>query len=170
MAIEVRQVTAADEALFRRLYQLYVYDFTEFTAEDIGPDGQYPDPGNEAHWGVAGFDHFLAFVDGYPAGLAIVGHASTISGDTGVFDMTQFFVLRKYRRRRVGEEFARAMFDRYRGRWEVRERRDNLPAQAFWRAIIGRYTGGRFTERSEWQDRPSRGPVQFFDSSEPDRG
>ena len=56
------------------------------------------------------------------------------------------------------------MFDRYRGRWEVRELRNNLPAQAFWRAIIGRYTGGRLPSARSAEDRPERGPAQFFDS------
>jgi hypothetical protein len=43
----------------------------------------------------------------------------------------------------------------------VRERHNNLPAQAFWRAIIKRHTDGRYDELSIEQS-PTGGPVQFF--------
>jgi predicted acetyltransferase len=58
---------------------------------------------------------------------------------------------------------ARAIFDRFPGRWEVRVMAENLPAQAFWRATVSRYTGGRVEERM-WDDDRWCGLVQFFDS------
>ena len=58
---------------------------------------------------------------------------------------------------------ARAVFDRFPGWWQVREIATNLPAQAFWRAIIGRYTGGRFEERA-YDDERWHGLAQFFDN------
>ena len=61
--------------------------------------------------------------------------------------MAEFFVMSKYRRRGVGSEAARFAFDRFPGRWEVREMAANTPAQAFWRRVIGDYTGDNFTER-----------------------
>jgi predicted acetyltransferase len=75
--------------------------------------------------------------------------------------MEQFFVMRRYRRCGVGEAAARWLFARYPGRWQVRERHNNLPAQAFWHAIIGRYTSGRYDELSIERS-PTGGPVQFF--------
>jgi predicted acetyltransferase len=58
---------------------------------------------------------------------------------------------------------ARQVFDRFPGRWQVRELHNNTPAQAFWRAIIGRYTEGPFEEQ-QWDDDVWRGPVQWFDN------
>jgi predicted acetyltransferase len=63
----------------------------------------------------------------------------------------------------VGEQAARALFKRFRGPWEVRERAANLPAIAFWRHVIGRHTGGQFREVS-WADHSWQGPVQMFTS------
>jgi predicted acetyltransferase len=56
--------------------------------------------------------------------------------------------------------FARHCFDAFRGRWEVGEMRQNLAAQAFWRKVIGDYTGGAYAEAvpaPKWD-----GPVQRF--------
>jgi predicted acetyltransferase len=78
--------------------------------------------------------------------------------------MDQFFVLRRYRRHGVGEQAARFLFDRFAGRWEVREQPGNDGATAFWRRVIGQYTGDSFEERV-FSDEKWRGPVQFLDSA-----
>jgi predicted acetyltransferase len=75
--------------------------------------------------------------------------------------MAEFFILRKFRRQRVGERAAVLLFDRFPGRWEVRQRSSNQPATAFWRSAIGRYT--RFEEELI-DDERWRGPVQRFAS------
>jgi len=67
-------------------------------------------------------------------------------------------------RRGVGERAAAWLFERFRGPWEVRQRRENQAATAFWRRAIGRYAGGRF-EELELDDERWRGPVQRFDST-----
>ena len=61
----------------------------------------------------------------------------------------------------VGTEVARRVFDRYPGKWEVTQLTRNVDAQAFWRRVIGAYTGGRYEERP----RPDgRGVMQRFDN------
>jgi predicted acetyltransferase len=89
---------------------------------------------------------------------------SRLTGEP-LWDMSQFFVLRKHRRRGVGERAAAMTFDAFRGRWEVREALRNTPAHEFWRSVIGRYARGRFTE-TMLDDERWRGPVQSFDNRE----
>ena len=80
--------------------------------------------------------------------------------------MAQFFVLRKYRRRGVGRAAACELFSALPGRWQVGQMPLNLPAQAFWRRVIGACTGGRFVEQridsGAWQ-----GVLQSFDNRPP---
>jgi predicted acetyltransferase len=75
----------------------------------------------------------------------------------------EFFVMRKYRHKGVGEYVAHHLFDRFPGVWEVSEMVQNVPAQAFWRKVIDRYTGGRFIEVT-LDSELWRGPVQVFRS------
>ena len=75
--------------------------------------------------------------------------------------MAEFFVVRPLRGRGVGAAAARALFDRFGGRWEVRQTESNAPALAFWRAVIAAYTGGAFSESFQ-QTAAWRGPVQSF--------
>jgi predicted acetyltransferase len=83
---------------------------------------------------------------------------------TGVRTVAEFFVLRGMRRLGLATTLALETFRRWPGRWEVRELAANAPAIAFWRKVIGDYTGGRFVEL-ELDDHRWRGPVQTFDNS-----
>jgi len=61
-------------------------------------------------------------------------------------EISEFFVLRKYRRRGVGRRAAVKVLEAFPGRWEVAEMEWNVEAQAFWRSVIGDYTRGTFDE------------------------
>lgn len=61
------------------------------------------------------------------------------------FDLLDFFVAHKYRRRGVGKEAARQVLERHTGRWEVAELEGNSAAVAFWNRVIGEYTEGYYS-------------------------
>jgi predicted acetyltransferase len=128
---------------------------------DIPDSGRFPDGIVDGCFDGGRRHPFLLRVDGRLAGFAIVDSGSRLSGDQGVFDMAEFFVARTARRRGVGAAAARALFDHFGGRWEVRQTAENLPALAFWRAVIADYTGGTFTESFIETD-IWHGPVQSF--------
>jgi predicted acetyltransferase len=52
-------------------------------------------------------------------------------------DIAEFFVMRKYRGGGVGAQAAASLFDRFPGRWTVRQQLTNPAATAFWRKAIG---------------------------------
>ncbi len=163
MDVQVTAAGADERARLGALFELYTYDFSELLGLDVGDDGRFGARSLDVYWSAPRRHPFLIRVDGRLAGFALVHGQSHLTGDEAVTDMAEFFVLRKYRRRGVGERAARFLFDRFRGRWEVREKRENQAATAFWRRVIARYTGGRFDEVAV-DDERWRGPVQRFDS------
>ncbi|HWV35292.1 MAG TPA: GNAT family N-acetyltransferase [Thermomicrobiales bacterium] len=167
LRIDVIPATAADRVTVEHLYQFYVYDFTGFKSWDVGPDGRFVDAGLDGCWTEDDRRPFLVRVDGELAGFAIVDGYSHLTGERRISTIADFFVLRRYRRLGVGEHVARELFDRFPGRWEVAQLAENTVAQAFWRRVIDRYTGGRFTE-VQWDDDRWRGPVQTFDNTPKD--
>jgi predicted acetyltransferase len=161
MATTVTPARADEEPVLRNLTQLYAYDFAEILGFDIPDTGRFPDAIVDNCFAGAGRHPFLVRVDDRLAGFAIVDTRSRLTGDEGVHDVAEFFVARRHRGRGVGAAAARALFDRFGGRWEVREKPENTGAIAFWRRVIDRYTGGRYTETLH--DGPRwRGPVQSF--------
>jgi len=165
MNVEVTVAAPDEQGRLSALFELYMYDFSEMFGLDVGDDGRFRAPPLDAFWTDPRRHAFLVRVDEKLAGFALVQERSRLTGDEGVRDVAEFFVMRKYRRRGVGERTARWLFDRFRGPWEVREKAENQAGAAFWRRAIGRYTGGRF-EEIVLDDERWRGPVQRFDSGE----
>jgi predicted acetyltransferase len=159
--LTVTPATAVDEPVLRNLVQLYAYDFAEIAGWEIPDSGRFPDEIIDGCFSDACRHPFLLRIDGRLAGFAIVDTRSRLTDDPGVRDVAEFFVARPKRGRGVGAEAARILFDRFGGRWEVRQTTRNTAAIAFWRKVIERYTGGRFEE--SMHDGPRwRGPVQTF--------
>ena len=162
MQITVLPAAPVDEPVIRNLVQLYAYDFAEPMGWELPDSGRFPDTIVDGCFDEAQRRRpFLLRVDGRLAGFAIVDLRSHLTDDASVRDVAEFFVARNHRRRGVGDVAARALFDRFGGRWEVRQKEKNAGAIAFWRKVIGRYTNGRFAE-SFHDDARWCGPVQSF--------
>jgi predicted acetyltransferase len=142
-----------ERPLLENLMQLYAYDFSEVLEMYVGDDGRFAGVDLSAYWLDEWRHPFLLRVGERVAGFALVAERSKITGMSGVFDMTEFFVLRRFRRHGVGRAAAFAAFDRFAGPWEVRQREENPAATAFWRRTIRDYTQGDY-EESRW-NRPS---------------
>lgn len=163
----MREAAATDVSALRQLMQLYLYDLGALDGWEIGDDGRYGQAARlEAFWADPAYRCFLVRADGRLAGFGIVRRGSRFPPRSDTTEMSEFFVLRRHRRRGLGARVACELFDRFPGRWEIYELASNAPARAFWRAVIDRYTGGRFTEtRLTGAD---AGTVQHFDTR--DRG
>jgi predicted acetyltransferase len=161
MLLELDPIDAQREAVLRHLVDLYVYDFSEMLGLDVGEDGRFPFRDLSVYFSEDWRHAFFIRVGGKLAGFVLVHTRSRLTDDLNVNDMAEFFVLRRYRRQGVGERAAVAVFERFPGVWEVRERASNTGAVAFWRRVIARYTNGAFQE-VEWDNETWRGPVQSF--------
>lgn len=130
MDIALVTTTHADKPVVERLLQLYEYDYSEYGEVDIDPHGVFPTCEVESIW-RPGYHVFLIMVGGNRAGFAFVTHGPALldTGETNLVD--EFFVMRKYRRRGVGEHVAHALFGRFPGRWGACQLRQNVAAQAF---------------------------------------
>jgi predicted acetyltransferase len=168
MTLEIVETTIDHRVIVSNLYQFYLYDFSEMVGFAVEDNGRYEESDLAGCWVEPYIHTFLLKVDGEWAGLSIIfePHFSRYLGEyLAHYEMAEFFVMRKYRKRGVGRAFAKAMFDRYRGRWRVAELAANVYALKFWRQVIGEYTNGQF-EDTTWQGKSYHGTVQFFDNGE----
>jgi predicted acetyltransferase len=144
--VMLEEVGAAAVPLLRRLMQLYLYDLGTLDGWRISEEGLFGDEASiERFWSEPGRRSFLIRLDGELAGFALIRDQATYAG-AGTHEVSEFFVLRKFRRRGVGERAAVGLFDKAPGPWELTQLASNLPAQEFWRRVIGRYTGGDFAD------------------------
>jgi predicted acetyltransferase len=159
--VSLDRAAASERPLLERLMQLYAYDWSPLVGLDVDAEGRFSGVDLAPYWRDDLHHPFVLRVDGRPAGFALVIGKSRLTGEVGVHDMAEFFVMRRYRRQGVGSAAARAAFDAFRGPWEVRQRDEYPEATRFWRTVIDQYTSGAFTEIH--CDEPSwKGVVQRF--------
>jgi predicted acetyltransferase len=148
--------------------QLYLYDLVG-RRWGVEADGTYaPARWHRQFWRRDDRQHFLVRVNGRPAGFALV--RDIVAADGGpAREMTEFFVLRTYRRRGVGTRVARALFDRFPGWWELAVLTWNVGARPFWRRVIQRAARGRVVSRRRRRGELSS-TVWYFEAGSTRRG
>lgn len=154
-----------DAPLLANLLELYVHDLSEFfPSVELGAGGRFGYPKLPLYWSEP--DHrfpFLIRYAGRVVGFVLVTRGSPVSDDPEVFDIAEFFVLRRYRRSGVGRRAALALWERIPGRWTVRVYEGNRGAISFWSGVIADSTGG-FATAQRKPGSPEGWRVFSFDS------
>ncbi len=139
--IEIIPARQEQEPILANLLELYAYDFSEFHDLELGCNGRFGYGDLLLYWSEPGRHPFLVWVEGKLAGLVLVKRGSEVSGDESVWDVAEFFVLRRYRRRGIGTQVAHEVWRQFPGRWEVRVMESNTAARVFWAHAISMLTG-----------------------------
>jgi predicted acetyltransferase len=149
-AVSLDAAAPAEAALLENLLELYTHDLSAlFPAVELGPEGRFGYPQLSRYWAEP--DRRFAFVircGARVAGFALVTRGSPATDDPQVFDVAEFFVLRRYRRAGVGRQAACLLWQRLPGRWTVRVSEGNAGALAFWRGVVAACAAGPVTESS----------------------
>jgi predicted acetyltransferase len=162
--IELTLASAKDDATLRNLYQLYLYEYSQFmTGWRVLDTGRFFDDELENWWEKPGRVVHFVRANLSLAGFVMLGidTTSSLNGQTHVNEVAEFFVMASLQRQGVGAKVAAMIFDRYPGHWHVYQMNENLRAQTFWRKVIGTYSKGQFTEQPIAH---LNGVAQFFDS------
>src|SRR2546427_12569222 len=147
MNVEVGEARREDTPVLRRLMQLYLYDLGTIDGWDIGDDGLYGIEARiEGFWTDPNRRSFLVRVDGKLAGFALVRDGAHFAGD-GTREISEFLILRRYRRRGAGGRAARPVFASFPGRGGGTEPGGNVRGRAFGRGGMGRTPARRFMTR-----------------------
>ena len=126
--------------MLTQLLNLYDYDFTEYTNNDIKDNGYFYDYG-ERFFSNYNLHPFFIQVDGKLTGFVIVGDGGYKHlDDENAHNINEFFVMKKYRRNGVGRFAAETVFNMYKGKWEVCQMQNNIPARKFWKSVIYEHT------------------------------
>ena len=128
------------------LMQLYTYELSFF--EDETTDFQLLDSGLfslskylELYWKEENRYPYILKVNGKLAGFVLVR-----INEKGINEISEFFVFNKYRRLGAGKFMANEMFNKHKGKWEIRTLLKNVRAQEFWRKIVKEVSNNNYNE------------------------
>lgn len=140
----ISKIGPESDALLRNLFEHYCHDMSQWFDFDTRADGSYSHD-TAAIWANE-YGAYKAKVGSSIAGFALIGSAVDWLGDASARDVREFFVLRRFRRRGVGQRMAALLWNEHPGKWLVRVLEANAPAVLFWRAAISDYSLGSFRE------------------------
>ena len=138
---ELIPATAEQEPILANLLELYIHDFTDFLDVELRDNGRFGYDPLPLYWLEPNRHPFLVRTRGKLAGFVLLKQGSEMSGDSAVWDMVEFFILRRYRRQKLGLQIAHQVWTRFPGPWEVRVMQVNQGALRFWDQAISTFIG-----------------------------
>ena len=144
MDIKLEPIKIEQKSVFVQMMELYNYDFSEFSGDDINEYGYFGYSRIDDYWNEEGRYPFFIRADGKLAGLILIRSCSEYNDIPDPHNIAEFFVMKKYRGKGVGKTAAKMIFDMFRGGWEVSYWKNNIPAKHFWENVISEYTAGNY--------------------------
>lgn len=147
--LEIAPVSYEQKSILRSLLELYQYETSSFEDDgsgDINDDGTYGYRYLDHYWTEEGRHAYFIKVSGKLAGFVMIRHAANVIDNITECSITEFFIMRIYQRRRIGQKVALEMFNRFKGRWSISWLKDNAAAQQFWTKCIRQFSEGQFSE------------------------
>lgn len=153
MAVSVRDTrqVRSDRRWIESVYRDYLNDLAPLATGVFPILGEigHREPDQLASWFADSSAQLLTILNNdQPVGFAMVRLAQPLASRPATdFSMAEFFIARDWRRRGVGQEAVRLIFDRFSGRWHIMEYLRNPGAVSFWRRVVTAYTDGHYQEQ-----------------------
>lgn len=134
------------QEIILNLMQLYTYELSFY--EDDSTNFKMSDKGLfkmsrylDLYWKEEQRYPYILKVNDKLAGFALVRY-----NEEDMYEISEFFVLNKYRKLGAGTFMANEMFRRHKEKWEIRTLLKNKRAQEFWRNVIKEVSNRNYDE------------------------
>ena len=146
MNYELYIISTEEKQVLFNLMQLYTYELSFF--EDETTNFKLLDNGLFA---ISKYiDRYFTEIERHPYILKInnelAGFCLVRFNEENMYEISEFFVLNKYRHIGAGTFMANEMFKKYKGKWEIRTLLKNKRAQEFWRKVVKDTSNNNFDE------------------------
>lgn len=174
MKVELQLCNIEEKFIINNIYPLYLHDLSEVWGHKINRYGVFEESdirtlAEQNRVFDIWWEHpevlfpYLIKVDDLPAGLAFVATPPyTPCPDYINYYLNEFFILRSYRGKGVGEQAIRQLLDKMQGHWELHTNctNRNVRAQKFWRKTLKAYTNNNYNEELGYH--PEQGEMLVF--------
>ncbi len=136
--IELIDIKDSDKTLFWNIHQKYLYEMTNYYADEMDDTGNY-------HYGY--FDayfteskrkaHFIYFNNNL-AGFVMINPYSYLNEKTD-YVLAEFTIFPIYRKKHIAMKAVELILKKYSGSWEIKYNEKNLPAKKLWNKVCEQY-------------------------------
>ena len=144
MKIELIEVPESQKSVLRNMLELYEYDMSVYTDEELNDCGLYGYKYFDYYWNEEKRFPYFIKCENVLCGFVLVNdYCYTLKGEEAM-SIAEFFIMNKYRRFGIGRKIARQIFDLFPGKWEVNQVPGNDISYVFWEKVIDEYTQGNY--------------------------
>ncbi|MFM2486437.1 GNAT family N-acetyltransferase [Celerinatantimonas yamalensis] len=143
MSVSLVKIEQDSRYILENLFVYYIYDMSEFMGWSPDQQGQYTfnHESLTPYWQERDHIPYFIHVDNELAGFALIRH---YPANPAVFDIEQFFVLRKFKGNGVGKKALSLVVGKHPGTWQIRVLKENKAALKFWEAALTAIVGAKF--------------------------
>ena len=148
MTVQLRKVQEEEKPVLISLFNYYMYEFSDLTKSKLQANGSYLKDTEliDRYWIKANHYPYFIVADGDLAGFVFIRQYPS---EDCVFDIDQFFVLKRFARLGIGSIAFKISLKLYPGNWVVRVMKENERGLLFWKSAIGAETKGDFRHSFE---------------------
>jgi len=145
--IDLVEVPESKKSVLRQLVELYEYELSPYTGYELNEYGYFGYRYLDNYWTEA--DRFVYFimVEEKIAGFVMVNSYCEASKDPNAKTIAEFFVMKTFRRQRIGKAAAEKIFELFPGTWEIHQYLENKKSLAFWEKVVGEHMSKNFEKK-----------------------
>jgi predicted acetyltransferase len=139
--IQIELVSIDKKEILINLFEKYNYEFSQYEDTDVEDNGLYPLKNLDTFFAEeTGFAYFIKANNKFAGFILVDKHKDSVVD----YSINEFFVMYKYKRKGVGTYGIKNICNKHKGKWEIKKKKKNKPANEFWNTIVNDYTNGRF--------------------------
>jgi len=135
MQVELERICPQSRQVLENLFPYYIYDMSEFMGWNPNELGvfSYNNANFDKYWLEDSHHPFFITVNGTIAGFVLI---RKYPQDLSLYDIEQFFVLRKFKGLGIGKQALKKVITLFPGNWQVRVLLENKTGLGFWKSAI----------------------------------
>ena len=134
-----------EKEVLRNLLEKYLCEFSQYDECDVNAFGLYGYSYLDNYFTERNRYPFIIRYEGKIAGFAFVGTNARVFKDAR-YVINEFYILPKYRRKKIGSDAAKYLFDMFPGKWEIVYHPKNRISVEFWENTVSQYTSDDYTK------------------------
>ncbi len=141
MEVQLVKIKLEERHILENLFSYYVYDMSEYMKWNPDQDGTfagYDTSKFDLYWQQDDHIPYFIKVNNELAGFVLIRRYPS---DSTLYDIAQFFVLRKFKGQGVGKDVLAQVVNAFPGRWQVRVLLENTGALSFWKSAVRNIVG-----------------------------
>jgi predicted acetyltransferase len=143
MDLSLKIIESKDRHILENLFRYYVYELSGSTQLDPNAKGEFTfnTSALDLYWQRDDHIPYFIVVDSALAGFVLLRR---YPANKTVYDVDQFFILKKYQGKGIGKQVLQQLVMLYKGAWQIRVLLENTAALYFWKAAVANVVGTVF--------------------------